>query len=122
MSARLKTLSFNSGRQTAAVAFYNALGANLVAKKVSVGSESFQGRLNDLEIVIYGIPKNEVALTPQFTMSFLVDQLQTVMERLRALPDAHVLMDVENMPHGKMAIVKDPDGHSVELVELWPVT
>lgn len=122
MSVNLKTLSFNSGRQEAMVAFFDALGAGMTAKQVSVGSQSFQGRLNSLEIVIYGIPKKENPTTPSLSLRFEVTQIIPIMEKLKALSGVQVLMDIEMMPDGKKAIVKDPDGHSVELIELWAGT
>lgn len=119
MAIRLKTLSFNSGRMASLVAFYNALGANLIAKKVKAGSESFQGSLQDLEITIYEIPQKNDRSIPSFSMCFEVSEITSVITKLKALPDVQILMDIEQLPYGKTAIVKDPDGHSVEILELW---
>jgi len=41
------------------------------------------------------------------------------MERVRSCAGVQVVMDIEMMPDGKKAIVLDPDGHSVEIVEAW---
>lgn len=119
MSIRLKTLSFNSGRQASLVAFYNALGANLVAKKVKAGSESYQGHLQDLEITIYSSSQKAAPATPSFSICFEVDNIGSVMQKLKGLADVQILMDIEQLPYGKTAIVKDPDGHSIEILELW---
>lgn len=102
------------------VAFYNALGANLAAKKVSVGSESYRGQLQDVEIAIFGIPKGDRSATPNLAICLEVRDLEATLEKIRALPEAEILMDIELLPHGKTAVLKDPDGNSVELLELWP--
>ena len=36
-------------------------------------------------------------------------------QHLQKIPDVQVLMDIQELPDGKMAVVIDPDGHSVEL-------
>lgn len=101
------------------VLFYNALGACLEAKQVKVGSASYRGAIGDLEIVLYGIPKKQPPTTPNLSLRFEVKDIDKVMTGLREIPETRIIMDVEMLPDGKKAIVLDPDGHSVELVQSW---
>jgi len=119
MAVRLVTLAFNSGRQEDMVAFYRSLGAELRAKQVSKGGHSYQGNLGNLEITIYSFARREAVAAPNFSMRLEVDEIDSTMERVRSCAGVQVVMDIEMMPDGKKAIVLDPDGHSVEIVEAW---
>lgn len=104
------------------VEFYRALGAELVSKPVRKGGECFQGSLGSLEISIYNVEKKETPVTPNFLMRLEVEKIEPVMERVRQVENVQILMDVESLPDGKKAILLDPDGHSIELIEPWSET
>ena len=119
MALSLMALAFNSGQHESLVEFYQALGAILSPKKVKVGSMSYQGQINGIEIVIYQSNKLESHGLPSLALRFEVEKIDDVMMRLKAIKKAEVVMGIEMMPDGKKAIVLDPDGRSVEIVELW---
>lgn len=122
MAVRLMTLAFNSGQHEEMVNFYRALGAKLEVKQVNKGTQSYQGTLGELEITIYCFEKRDPAFTPNFSMRFTVDEIDAIMTRLHAVAGASVIMDIEMMTDGKKAIVLDPDGHSIELIQAWSET
>ena len=122
MAVKLVTLAFNSGRQAAMVDFYRALGANLQRKQISKGGESFFGILGNLEIEIYSIAKKASLASPDFSMRFQVLDIAATIQKVKQLPDFEIIMDIEMLPDGKKAIVVDPDGHSVELIQYWSAT
>ncbi len=99
------------------VGFYRSLGAELKAKQVSKGGHSYQGNLGNLEITIYSIPRRETVAEPNFSMRLEVDEIDATMEKVRFCSGVRIVMDIEILPDGKKAIVLDPDGHSVEIVE-----
>ncbi len=119
MSVKLLTLSFNSDQQPAMSAFFESLGAAMTKKQVRAGSEVYKGSLAGVELVIYGIAKKEKAPSPDFSLRIEVAKIEPIVEKLKSVPGVQVVMDIEMMPDGKKAIVLDPDGHSVEIVEAW---
>ena len=119
MALSLISLAFNSKHNEALAQFYEALGAKLLPKKVKVGSMTYQGEINGIEISIYHSEHPEPPKLPSVSLRFKVDDIEGTLSRLRAQPLAQVMMDMEMMPDGKKAIVLDPDGRSVEIVELW---
>ena len=119
MSAKLQTLSFNSKRQKDLAAFYQVLGATMALKSVKVGSETYQGKLGDLDVVIYCIQNQDKIISPNLSLCFEVKNLSVLLGALKNVPGVQTMMDEAPMPTGKSAIVLDPDGRSVELIELW---
>lgn len=116
---RLVTLAFNSTRFMPMVNFYRALGAELSETPVRKGGVSYQGQLGNLTLSFYNVDKAAKSPSPNFAMRLEVDQLDEVMARVRDLEGVEVLMDCEMLPDGKQSILLDPDGHSLELVEVW---
>ncbi|MFN7730179.1 MAG: VOC family protein [Bdellovibrio sp.] len=119
MSAKLQTLSFNSKRQKDLAAFYQVLGAGMTLKSVKVGSETYQGRLGDLNIVIYCIQNQDKTSSPNLSLCFDVKNLSALLRDLKKVPGVQTIMDEAQMPTGRSAVVLDPDGRSVEFIELW---
>ncbi len=99
--------------------FYSALGAGMAPKSVKVGSVVYQGALGDLEVMIYLAKKSSPPPIPQISMRFLVENVAERLKAVSAVAGVQVLMDVMDLPDGKKAIVLDPDGHSIELIQLW---
>lgn len=119
MFVKLQTLSFNSKRQKDLAAFYRALGARMEVKAVKVGSETYQGQLGSMTVVIYGIESRDTSQGPHLSLCFEVKNLSGVLAELKKVPGVQTMMDEAPMPSGKSAVVLDPDGRSIELVELW---
>jgi lactoylglutathione lyase len=119
---KLVTLSFNTSHLQEMVSFYRAVGAVLDFKTVSKGGSSYQGQLGQLNLVFYEIPKSLEKVSPNFSMKVEVENLQQVMANLQEAADfsSHIIMDQEVLPQGKTSILLDPEGHSLELIELWP--
>lgn len=119
MSAKLQTLSFNSKRQKDLAAFYRVLGARMEPKAVKVGSETYQGQLGTMKVVIYAIENRDGVQSPNLSLCFEVKNLTGLLSELKKVPGVQAMMDEAPMPSGKSAVVLDPDGRSIELVELW---
>jgi len=101
------------------LAFYKAIGADLESKQIKSGGISYQGQLGKLNLALYGIPKGGKSSSPNFSMKIEVDNLKDVMARLESVKNIEILMDQESLPDGKLSVVVDPEGHSIEIIEPW---
>jgi predicted enzyme related to lactoylglutathione lyase len=117
---QLVTLTFKTHQIENMVDFYTALGAELVAKPVKgSATHSYQGRLGGLNIAFYpeqGTPSSPV---PRFIMHLQVTSLAEIMQKIEANGLGHIVMNQEELPHGRVSFLLDPDGHSIELVQPW---
>lgn len=121
MSAQLVTITFNTRHTLRMVEFYRALGAQLRADTVNKGGAVHRGSLANIELVLHAIPKGPSdAGTPDISIRFDLVGIDEIFERIRALPDVDILMDLQSMPAGRVFIAVDPDGHSIEVFEAWP--
>jgi len=101
------------------IEFYNALGAKLEPKQVKGGGIAFHGKIGHLNLSLFAISKVSGSSSPNFSMKLEVESLATIMESLNKINHVEILMDQESLPEGKLSIVIDPEGHSVELLEPW---
>lgn len=101
------------------IAFYNALGASLEPKQVKGGGMAFHGKIGQLNLSLFGIAKEHGSLSPNFSMKLEVRDLSSIMQALSQINHVEILMDQESLPEGKLSIVIDPEGHSIELIEPW---
>jgi hypothetical protein len=81
-----------------------------------------QGYLGQVNLSLYDIAKGESSASPNFSMKIEVENLSQVMSKLAKLDKVEVVMDQESLPDGKMSIVLDPEGYSIELSEPWKET
>lgn len=119
MTSQLVTVTFNTSRLDRMVAFYNALGAQLEESRVNKGGQIFRGILGNLEVVLHSIAKPGEAPAPRVSLRFELQSIEAVWGKVKSLPQADIIMDLESMPSGKSFIVIDPDGHSIEIFERW---
>ncbi|MBK9323584.1 MAG: VOC family protein [Bdellovibrionaceae bacterium] len=98
------------------IRFYEILGCHFAHVKVSVGGELFRSCIEGFELSLMSIPSAEVGKTPKVLMGFKVTQLEEKVSKLNLIPGVITILDPTDMPDGKKAIVQDPDGHSVELI------
>lgn len=123
MSIRLMSITLNTAKLTEQVEFYSALGFRLEKVKVAKGSEYFRAALPEasatsagFEIRIYGLQDKKNSATPSLQYCFSVVGVEETFKKVQAISGVSVLMDPTVMPDGLMAIVKDPDGNSIELI------
>jgi catechol 2,3-dioxygenase-like lactoylglutathione lyase family enzyme len=100
-------------------AFYQALGIELSAEKHGEGPLHYAGRVGETVLELYP-PAGESGTVDSATrLGFAVDNLT---ETVRALRErgTPVVRDPEPTAWGLRAVVRDPDGRSVELREKPP--
>lgn len=102
------------------VKFYGAVGANLQAKKVSLGGQIYYGSLGQVRLSLHQVERTEVPPIPNFVIHLEVSSLDTILQKIRDLNVGEILMDAQELPHGKVCYLKDPEGYSLELVESRP--
>lgn len=100
------------------LAFYRIIGFDFVAQKVDKGSELFRAHQESLEFSLYASQQVAKSQTPSLQLGFKVSNLEEVVRNLAKIPGVHCILDPMEMPDGKRAIVLDPDGHSIDLIEV----
>lgn len=100
------------------LAFYRIIGFDFVAQKVDKGSELFRAHQESLEFSLYASQQVAKSQTPSLQLGFKVSDLDNIVEKMIKIPGVHCILDPTELPDGKRAIVLDPDGHSIDLIEL----
>jgi catechol 2,3-dioxygenase-like lactoylglutathione lyase family enzyme len=98
--------------------FYETLGLTLVKEKHGAGPEHYACEMGDTVFEIY--PTNSGAESSASTrLGFRVPTVDRALESLREI-GAEVIMEPKDSPWGRRAVVRDPDGYSIEITELKP--
>ena len=95
--------------------FYTALGFSFVRHSHGKGPVHFSSKIGEIVFEIYpaGGPNESTAAT---RLGFSVPSLTKALESLRELK-ATILTEPAETPFGRRAVVKDFEGHKVELYE-----
>ena len=97
-------------------AFYSALFEKKLEKhRHGDGPEHFGAELNGLIFEIY--PKrNDADDTAPMRFGYLVDNVETALERIREFPIC-IVSEPKESPWGKRVVLDDPAGHRIELTQ-----
>jgi lactoylglutathione lyase len=95
--------------------FYAALGLRFTKHRHGTGPEHLSSELGETVFEIYPA-RDEKESTACTRLGFSVLSLNDALDQLRAL-DITVLIEPSDTPHGRRAVVKDFEGHKVELYE-----
>jgi len=98
--------------------FYSALGFCFVRHRHGKGPEHLSSTLGDAVFEIYPASSPEEKTTST-RLGFSVPSLGNALERLRGL-NALILTEPADTPFGRRAVVRDFEGHKVELYEKLP--
>ena len=95
------------------LAFYQTLGIEFTEELHAQGPRHFAGRVGEVVIEIYALKdEGTVDTSPRF--GFSVGKLAEVIQALEAI-DTLIVKRPTQTEWGYQAVVKDPDGRSVEL-------
>jgi predicted enzyme related to lactoylglutathione lyase len=94
--------------------FYGALGIAFVRERHGNGPEHFAGEVGRIVFEIY--PHGTGEATVKTRIGFSVDSLSALIPELQEAGGTVVSLPQES-PWGMRAVVADPDGHRVELIE-----
>ncbi len=116
MADVLLTLLVLKTRQVDLVrSFYEALGIALTEEQHGSGSRHHAGRVGDVVIEVYPLPDG-AAVDTSTRLGFSVGNLAEVVQAIQGLGGTVVKQPTQTA-WGLQAVVKDPDGRSVELTQ-----
>jgi predicted enzyme related to lactoylglutathione lyase len=96
--------------------FYQVLGLDLTEEQHGKGPIHFAGRIGDVVIEIYPLPNDASLVDSSTRLGFDVENVAQVIMALDSIGTCIVSLP-KDTPWGFQAIVKDPDGRSVELTQ-----
>jgi lactoylglutathione lyase len=110
----LNLVVIRSANLDVAAKFYAALGINLTRECHGSGPQHLAGQLGDVVFEIY--PQSRAGESVEARIGFRV---RSVSETVKAVLAAggSVASQPKDSPWGYRAVVVDPDGHKIELVE-----
>jgi predicted enzyme related to lactoylglutathione lyase len=115
----LGLLVLRSSQMEASLAFYHAIGLSFVEEKHGSGPIHYSCRVGASVIEIYPgsarEPQNHQE-SGATLLGFNVSSLDTVLDTLKQI-GAPVLTDPKMSAWGRRAVVQDPDGRAVELLQ-----
>ena len=117
MSIKLISLTLNSPNPSNVVEFYSSLGFKFQPVKVSRGSELYRAIQGEVELCVFAMLDKKNAGTPTLQLGFKVENLDRIYSLLSGVAGVTTLMEPTDLPDGKMAILKDPDGNSIEITQ-----
>jgi predicted enzyme related to lactoylglutathione lyase len=92
--------------------FYTALGLSFAEERHGDGPQHLAARVGDLVLELYPLQKGEADASTR--LGFAVPDLDAVLARLGEA----VVGGPRETEWGRRAVVKDPDGRKVELVQM----
>lgn len=117
METLLTSITINTGRTEQILRFYGRLGLEFQAKNVSKGGQCHKTFVGALEITFFGVKETANSRFPDLQLTFRIADLEKVVADLTAIDGVQCIMDPTILPDGKKAILLDPDGRSIELIE-----
>lgn len=112
---RLSLLVLKTHQLERLCSFYQALGMALQPEQHGSGPLHYSAELNGLILELYPLPLDQ-AVCRDVRLGFTVTNLNGLLASLEAI-GTEVAAAPRSGPWGRRAIVRDPDGRAVELVE-----
>jgi hypothetical protein len=116
MQSKLFRITLNTPQPDLLLRFYGLLGFQFVKTLINKGSQSWSGQSDDLNLEIFNINESFSEKIPGVQLSFRVQGLEKLVSQFRAL-NAQIMVEPMSLSSGLMAIVIDPDGRSIELIQ-----
>lgn len=113
---RLNLVVIRSPDLDRAVLFYEKLGFSFTRHSHGSGPEHYSCESNGIVFEIYPLRPTD-APTTAARLGFAVEQVDTLVGAVVGL-GAEVVSAPKQSPWGRRAVVRDLDGHSIELVEV----
>lgn len=94
--------------------FYQALGIELAEEQHGKGPVHFAGRVGDVVIEVYPLLDDSTQVDSSTRLGFAVENVADVVQALQGI-GTKIVTSPRETAWGLQAVVKDPDGRSVEL-------
>jgi len=116
MTPALNLVVLRSSNLDRAMTFYSKLGLNFKKHRHGTGPEHFSAELAEAVFELY--PQNEDGpLSLGTRIGFAVASVDDSIRALRDYPSA-VVSPARDSEWGRRAVVADPDGHRIELLQI----
>jgi len=115
-SPELNLVVLRSPDLARAVAFYIKLGLQFIQHQHGNGPEHFSAKLGGSVFELYPKVAGGIEITLGTRIGFRVASLDTCIAAFTDYPDA-IVSPPKDSPWGRRAVIADPDGHRIELVE-----
>lgn len=115
LTPRLNLIVLRSPEPDRSVAFYQLLGIGFEQEQHGTGPVHWAAETGGVVLEVYPA-KSVDEVRGSTRLGFEVDDIGSLVERLRS-KDVPIVSDVKSSQWGKRAVVRDPDGRSVELVQ-----
>jgi lactoylglutathione lyase len=112
----LNLVVLRSAHIKGAAAFYSLLGLEFKTHRHGGGVEHLSAELPGSVFELYPLT-DEGSSTTGTRLGFAVTSLDAVISALQVYPGA-IISPAKESPWGRRAVVVDPDGHKIELVEV----
>lgn len=99
--------------------FYELLGLQFTKHRHGTGPEHLSSDMGGIVFEIYPAGANES--TASTRLGFTVPSLEVALRGVRAL-EASVMVEPSDTPYGRRAVIRDFEGHKVELCERTATT
>ena len=96
--------------------FYTALGIELIEEQHGKGPVHYAGRIGDAVFEVYPLPDKDTEADTTTRLGFVIQKLDETIDKLEAM-GVTIITKPKNTDWGYRAVVRDPDGRSVELYE-----
>lgn len=116
MTPALNLVVLRSADLERAATFYECLGLQFTRHRHGGGPEHLSAELGGSVFELYPLSPNG-ASTLGTRIGFSVPSLESVITTLSADPST-IISPPQDSPWGRRAIVTDPDGHRIELVQV----
>ena len=116
MSVTLRSIVIATSQIKEVLRFYENLGLAFKTKKVSLGTEYYWTTANGLEIAFIEKQNIKQDVQPHYMLSFKVKDIDLKFQQFVANQFIGIL-DPTDFAEGRKAILLDPDGRSVEIIE-----
>lgn len=117
MSLVLTSITLNTMHLQAMLDFYRIIGFQFKAVKVEKGSEVYRAAHDGVEFSLYSIKNKDNSQIPTMQLGFRITDLEKNVTQLEKIQGVVCILGPTEMPDGKKAIILDPDGHSIELIQ-----
>lgn len=114
---KLLAIRINTSSLETQLEFFRALGVDFKEKKIKNAGSLYSGLMGDLEVIVSDSLSAKQAGQPLMSVRLEVRDLEEVWNRIKLIPGLETVMDLQDLPDGKTAVVLDPDGRAFELTE-----
>jgi len=115
MSISLNLVVIQSSNLENSVSFYQSFGLIFNKEQHGKGPEHYACELNNLVFEIY--PRSDEMVYGSLRIGFNVENLEQIVENVRSKKGT-IISEPTMSRWGKRAVVQDPDGHKIELLEI----